>query len=369
MNSGVLAILTHQCPYQFHGLKIISDIFFILDLTLFTLFSLIFIARFAIFRRQAYNEITGSQADLMLVACWPIAFMTLTSLTSLIVSNATWGGHAFTIVAYVMWWFVVAWNLCVLFWVFGTLISQHEASDRRLPMMVIIPAVSVSTIAVTGGFVASMSFGISARMAVPVIVVSFMMVGMGILLGLMLSTYLFHALLAQGWPDPGQSASLFIFVGPMGQSAAALQALGRAASMGAFGAYNKGTFLTAEAAVPLEAACMLIALMLTGLGFIWTVLSIMGMVIRAVKKELSWSPGWNAIIFPMGTLVTATSLFSEEMDSPAFRVITAGLIIILVAVFLMNTVFTAKGIWKGQLLIVREDPRVKKKMEEEQKGR
>ncbi|KAK5074726.1 hypothetical protein LTR64_000931 [Lithohypha guttulata] len=378
MNSGVLAILTHQCPYQFPGLKVISTIFFVFDLTLFVLFSAAFTARFVIFGSQAYGEITGELSDLMLCACWPIAFMTLTSLTSLIASNAYWGRHALTIVAYVMWWVVCFWALAVLFWVFGDLIAKHEISvqagegvrGKRLPMMVIIPAVSVSTVAITGALVASHSYDISARMAVPVIIVSFLMVGVGILLGFMLTTYLFHGLLSQGWPPPPQTASVFILVGPMGQSAAALQQLGQAARVyRKFVGYDKGTFLTGEAAVPLEAACMLIALLLTGLGIIWTFLGVYAMVSRALQKQLKWTPSWNAIIFPVGTLTTSTTLLATEMDSPAWRVVTAGLIIILLFFFLLNSVFTLKGIWKGELLVVREDPRVKRKMQEDHKVR
>lgn len=368
MNSGVLGLLTHQCPYQFPGLRIISNIFYVFDLTLFVVFSTIFLLRFAIFRLDAYNEVATSRSDLPLCGCWPIAFLTLTSLTPLICSNAYWGGHAFTILGYVMWWIAAAWSLAVLLWVFITYIRRQEAKDIRLPTMVIIPAVSVSTVAVTGAIVVTLSYDVSPRLAIPVIIVSFMMVGLGILLGLMLSTYLFHQLLAQGWPPAAQTASVFILIGPMGQSAAALQQLGSAArTYGKFAGYNEGTFLTAEAAAPLDVACTLVALLLTGLGIVWTLLSIWVMVERAFKKELSWNPGWSAIIFPTGTLVTNFSFLAIAMDSPAFRVITAAMIIILVVVFLMNLAFTLTWITQGKLLIVREDPRVKKMMEEQQK--
>jgi len=370
MNAGILGILTHQCPYQFPGLRVISDIFYVVDLALFIGFSIIFILRFAIFRRDAYHEIISSQADLALCGCWPIAFLTLTSLTPLICSNSYWGQHTFTILGYVMWWIAAAWSLLTLFWVFITLIRRHEARDLRLPTMVILPAVSVSTVAVTGGIVVSLSYEMSSRLAVPVIIVSFMMVGLGVLLGLILTTYLFHQMLVQGWPPPAQSASVFILVGPMGQSAAALQQLGSAAdAYMKFGGYNKGTFLTAEAAAPLDVACVLIALMLSGLGIIWELLAVWVMVERAWKKELSWNPGWNAIIFPTATLVTSFSLFAISMDSPAWRGITAALIVVLVIVFLVNLAFTLAWIMQGKLLVVREDPRVKKTMEEEQKER
>lgn len=359
MNSGIISLLTHQLPYQFHGLRIISTIFFVLDLLLFVFFSIAFILRFVLYRGHAYQEITNDQNELMLCGCWPIAFMTLTSLTALICSNAYWG-HAFTIVAYVMWWLVTLWALVFLCWIFTTLIRKHDAKDIRLSTMVILPAVSVSTAAVEGGVVAALSYDLDDRLGIPVIIVSFMLVGTGIIFGLMLSTYLFHRLLADGWPPPAMTASIFIFIGPCGQSAAALQQLGAAANKYEFfGRYNRGTFITAGAAEPLEIACILFALLLTGLGIIWLMFSVAAMIERAVHKELEWTPGWNSIIFPTGTLCTAFQLFGIGLDSTAFRVVTCIVLVILVIVFIINLAFTIPRIAAGRLLIVRADPRAK----------
>lgn len=359
MNSGIISLLTHQLPYQFHGLKIISTIFYVLDLVLFVFFSTALILRFCLYRRAAYQEITDDQNELMLMGCWPIAFMTLTGLTAIIPGNAYWG-HSFTIVAYVMWWFVAIWCLVFLCWIFTTLIRSHNAKDVRLSMMVILPAVSVSTAAVEGAAVVALGYDLEPHLAIPVIIVSFLLVGTGILFGLMLSTFLFNKLLSDGWPPAAMTASIFIFIGPCGQSAAALQLLGSAANKYQFFArYNKGTFMTADAAEPLEIACILIALLLTGLGIIWTMFSVFAMVERAVHKELEWTPGWNSIIFPTGTLCTSFQLFGIALDSTAFRVVTCITLVILVVVYLINVVFTIPRIAAGKLLIVREDPRAK----------
>jgi tellurite resistance protein TehA-like permease len=141
---------------------------------------------------------------------------------------------------------------------------------------------------------------------------------------------------------------------------AALQALGSAANKyKMFAQYNRGIFITAESAAPLEIACVLIALLLTGLGIIWTVLSTYAMVEKAIQKELSWTPGWNSIIFPTGTLCTSFQLLSVEMDSTAFKVVTCIMVVILLVVFLLNLAMTIPKIAVGKLLIVRADPRVK----------
>ncbi|KIW14629.1 hypothetical protein PV08_07413 [Exophiala spinifera] len=360
MNAGVIGVLLHQLPYQFSGLRVLSTVAFCVDLVLYIVFSVLYTLHFLIYRRQSYAELTGSVIELCLLPCWCIAWMTLTSFISLTVSNAPWGGHAFTMLAVVMWWIATAWMYGMLFFAFATFIRQHTivSPDQQLPALIIIPAVGVSTLALVGAVVSSDSHDISARLAVPIIITSFCSVGIGILLGFKLTTYLFHQLLAKGWPAPANTPTLFMFIGPMGQSAAALQMLGSAANThGAFGDYHRGLFLTGTAASVLEVACVLLALFMTALGAVWMVLALIGMLDRAVHGQLMWTPTWNAIIFPTGTLVTSLLVLAQEMDSPFFRVVTTIIVVFLVIVFFINLVFTLTRIWQGKLLIVKRNPR------------
>jgi tellurite resistance protein TehA-like permease len=361
MNAGIIAILLHQLPYQFRGLPVISTVAFVIDLLLFIIFSLLFLLRFAWFGRQAYYEVTDNINELALGACWPIAWQTLSSLTGLVVSNAYWGSHAFTLVSYVMWWFGTGWTVAYLLFTLLTLIRRHNAFDRRLPPTIVIPAVGVATAATTGGLIASYADGISARLAVPIIIVSFMMVGIGIFLSIFLYGYLLHDFFVDGWPAPDNIASVWVFIGPMGQSAAALQILGSAASTyGRFAGYNKGTFLTESAATMLDVACVLLALLLSGMGIIWTLISVCAMAEKVWQGQLKWTLTWNSIIFPTGTLTTSFLLMSIEMDSPTFRVVTTALAILLILVFLLNTAFTFLRVAKGELLVVRQNPRARR---------
>lgn len=370
MNSGALAQLLHQSPYRFNGIDVIANIFFLISLTLYTIFSVCFLLRLAWFRGEAYAEITGSFAELTFVPCWTISFMTLTSNVAQIVSTASWGGYPFTLVSYVMWWFVMAWNMCSLFWAFITLIRRHDCTDMRMGTSIIIPAVSVSTVGITGAVVSTYAYELPARLAIPVMIVSWHWVGVGILMGMILYVYLFHSLLGQGWPAPPQTPTMFIFVGPMGQSAACLQILGSAASKyGRFAEFSKGSFLTAEAAPGVDAACTVLALLLSGLGVVFLIFSVAAMVDRAIERTLVWTPSWNAIIFPTATLTTSMLIFAIQMDSPAYRVVTAILTIVLVVVFLVNVVMTILRISQGKLLVVREDWRVKQRLMDQQKER
>lgn len=364
MNAGIISILLHQLPYQFNGLGILSVIAFMVDFVLFICFSIIFLARFALFGKQAYHELTDDIQDLCFLGCWPIAWLTLSSLVALIVSTAEWGGHAFTIVAYVMWWFGVAWMLMVFFFIFVVMVRTQKASPDaggRLPPLILIPSMGIATIATTGGLIASYSSGISARMAVPIIIFSYLMIGLSVFVASFLSVLVLFKLFASGWPPPETTPTMFTTAGAYGQSAAALQLLGSAANTyHRFAGYNRGPFLSANAAQPLYVACVLIALLLTGMSSVYILLALYVMIERAFQRQLSWTISWNSIIFPVGTFTSACTLFSIAMDSPAWRTINTGLVIILVLLYLVNVAFAMMKVVKGELLIVREDPRQQK---------
>ncbi|KIW70199.1 hypothetical protein PV04_02491 [Phialophora macrospora] len=369
MNAGILGTLLHQLPYQFHGLRVLSTIFFMLDLVMYLVFSAIYILHFALFRQRAYDELVNSVVDLCLFPCWSIAFMTLVSFVALTVSNAPWAGHGFTILTCVMWWISAAWVYTMLVFTFFILIRQHTILDRQLPTLIIIPAVGVATLAAIGGVVTCFAHDLSAGLAVPIIIMSICAVGVGIILGMMLYTYLLHQLLAKGWPAPPQTPTLFVLVGPVGQSAAALQLIGRAAdTSGHFAAYGQGFLLTRSAAYSFHVACQLLALLMTGLGAVWLAFAFCGMIDRAYHRQLVWAPTWNAVIFPTATLATSTLLLGSELDSAFFRVVTVILVVFLVLVFFVNMAFTLRGIFRGQLLIVKEDPRIKGQLDEKPKA-
>lgn len=101
------------------------------------------------------------------------------------------------------------------------------------------------------------------------------------------------------------------------------------------------------------------ALLLIGLVIFWLGLIIYALVDGFTRRGLSWAPTANTLIFPLGTVCTAWLELSIVMDSPTFRTLTAIFLVILVVLLLVNFVFIGMGLAKGQVLIVRDDPRVK----------
>jgi tellurite resistance protein TehA-like permease len=295
---GILATLMHTLPYQFSGLKTIASVLYLLDLIIFIICVVLMTARFLTYRKTAWTEITSDVNELCFMSCFPIAWMTITALTSLIVSNAPWGS-SFTIVAYVMWWIAVAWTYTFAVGIYIILTVKQLTEARTLSLAIVLPAVACSTAALEGGILAIYSRDISARLAVPMIIVSFMLVGIGFLVAINIYSLFLQRILVNGWFDAAKRPSLTILLGPAGQSASALLALADASTMH-FGQYGKGEFLQQTAATALHGACVIIALMMFGLGLFWSAFDVYAIMDSIVRREARWSPAWYATIFPTG---------------------------------------------------------------------
>ena len=89
MNTGILGILMHQLPYQFHGLPVLSTIMYLADLTFFVLICAMTILRWTLYPKATQRKAATSIDEVSYLSTAPIAFLTLTSLTTQIISNAS----------------------------------------------------------------------------------------------------------------------------------------------------------------------------------------------------------------------------------------------------------------------------------------
>lgn len=143
----------------------------------------------------------------------------------------------------------------------------------------------------------------------------------------------------------------------MGQIATALNLLGTAASSGGiFAAYpsNNGPFFTAASAQALNAASVMLALLLYGFGLFLLISGLLTLTEQGLRKNLTWSMTWWSTIFPLGVMTTAALAFSNAMDSNAWRVIVCIGTIVCVIQFFIFLAFTFYKIMFGELLIPKD---------------
>ncbi|KAI9709836.1 MAG: hypothetical protein M1828_002353 [Chrysothrix sp. TS-e1954] len=353
MNTGILSILLHQLPYNAQWMRDCSSILFVFNLLLFTFFTIVHIIRLIRFPRSALQQANDAEGA-SFWACAPIALLTIVAQLGLTASQASWGSHAFTVVAYVFWWFAQGWVFCMAPLVYLFLAKTAQFQDKPLSPAIILPAVGVSTASVVGATVANFSHDMSARLAVPLVIWGYMLNGIGAFLAFFVYALFLQRMFVKGIPEPAKIPSLMLLVGPMGQAAGALMQLGTVAEKD-FGSYQRGKFLQLMSGDSLSAASVMLALMFVGLDIFFVIFALYPMLEATWKRQLSFSMVWWSTIFPNATLNLAFIELSVVMDSPTFRVLAVGLFLILLIDYFCCWAFTIRGILRGNILDGRQE--------------
>ena len=132
--------------------------------------------------------------------------------------------------------------------------------------------------------------------------------------------------------------TLWIVLGPLGQSITAINGLGRVA----------GTALLPTAASDLKVAGLLYGTAVWGFAMIWLAL-VAAITIRTARHGLPFSLSWWSFTFPVGTMVTGTGALFTATSSEAFRWAALGLFVLLLVGWATAAVRTAAATWRGQL--------------------
>jgi tellurite resistance protein TehA-like permease len=207
-------ILNSPFPYASPWQVTLASVLYVFELVLFIVFSILLIARWIMYPHVAIRRALGDPDELCSYAIPPIVLLTISALTATQVSKADWGGHAFTLVAYVLWWIGTAWMFLTGLVVVAVCIYTGNQIDRNMTPVLVMAPVGLATAAVEAGNIAVNGADMSARLAVPMIVVGYFVLGIALFVGIILYTLFFHRLLAAGLPPPAQRPALFILVGP-----------------------------------------------------------------------------------------------------------------------------------------------------------
>jgi tellurite resistance protein TehA-like permease len=175
--SGIVAITLHQLHYQFQGLGIIANIFWIITIITLLGFLLLYLLRAVLFPRHVASQYTSNFMETACLCSISIAFTTIIQMIALTLTPS-WG-PSWGMAAYVMWWInvVMAAVACIVIPYILTKVDGPGISS--VPPGALLPSIAALTIAAGGGVVCRYG-AISASLQVPVIIVSYLFVGIGL---------------------------------------------------------------------------------------------------------------------------------------------------------------------------------------------
>ncbi|MER8034359.1 TDT family transporter [Streptomyces hydrogenans] len=165
------------------------------------------------------------------------------------------------------------------------------------------------------------------------------MFGISLLATLVMLPLVFGRLVVTGPLPLALTPTLFLVLGPLGQSTTAANAFADSAAGVLPDPYAHG----------FGAFAVLYGVPVMGFALLWLALA-GAMVVRARRAGMGFAMTWWAFTFPVGTCVTGAEGLARHTGLEAFRWLAVALYVLLAAAWLVAGIHTLRGLVSGALL-------------------
>ena len=339
MGTGVVALALDRLPATHALLAPVPLGLWLGSVILFAAFCLLYGARWIFFFDGA-RRIFGHSTVSMFFGAIPMALATL--LNGLLIFGPPYLGAETIRIALPLWWFDVALALICAVAIPYLMFTRQEHRIDQMTAVWLLPVVTAEVVAVSGGLLAPALSGESQQLAV--IVTSFVLWGVSVPLALSILAILVLRMALHNLPPREMAASSWLSLGPLGTGALGLLVLGQAG----------GPILAAGgfAGAPeiLRITGLIGALILWGYGAWWFLLSL-AVTVRYLRAGVPFNLGWWGYIFPLGVYALATLRIGEVTELSGFAWLGAGLVGLLTLLWLVVSVRTLRGAYRGELFV------------------
>ncbi|GAA1907149.1 TDT family transporter [Streptantibioticus ferralitis] len=217
------------------------------------------------------------------------------------------------------------------------MVARHQIARGSASPVWLLPVVAPMVSAATGpALVPHLPNG---QWRAAMLLGCYAMFGLSLLATLVILPVVFARLTYEGPLPLALTPTLFLVLGPLGQSTTAVGNVADAApGLGqAWYAHLMGGF------------AVLYGVPVTGFALLWLALA-GAMVVRAARRGMPFAMTWWAFTFPVGTCVTGAASLARHTGTDVFGWLAAGLYVLLVAAWGTAALRTARGLISGALL-------------------
>ena len=166
------------------------------------------------------------------------------------------------------------------------------------------------------------------------------MFGLSLIASVVVITQLWQRLVRYSIGPAAMVPTLWIVLGPLGQSITAANLLGGVAPLVLARPYGSA----------FSAFGVVYGVPVWGFAALWAALAT-AVTLRAARERLPFSLTWWSFTFPLGTCVTAASDLALHTRADVFRWAAPALYVALVAAWAVVSVRTVRGAWRGRLFL------------------
>ncbi len=302
MGTGILALDAYSLPIGPSWLKLVGMGLGMLNVVIVTVLLVLAILK-VVYDRSGVRDIFHHPIQSMFLGAIPMAITTV--VNAVFVMGARYDAVAAYHLGAIFWTINVlialASGFAVPFWMF----TRHDHALSRMSAVWLMPIVPAEVVAASGAIllphVASLALrqdllvGITVLWAFSV-PMAFLMLGV-----------LFVRLALHNLPPEDLAISTWITLGTLGTGV-----------MGLIGIGHDVGFAFAQFSAGVQAASLLLAVILWGLGLWWMGQSIFITLFYLVTGRLRFNLGWWGLTFPLGVFASGTDLLYGELKTPIF---------------------------------------------------
>jgi C4-dicarboxylate transporter/malic acid transport protein len=336
MGTGVLAIALALVPGGAPLLKSIGRDLWLFNIGLFSLFTLMYAARWMFFFHGA-RRIFGHSVVSMFFGCIPMGMATIIngiviyafpSETAVRIAEALWWGDAAM---------AIVCGIAIPFMMFT---RQAHAIDQMTAVW-LLPVVAAEVAAASGGLLAP---HVAPAAQLTMLVTSYILWALSVPLAMSILTILVLRMAIHKLPHASMAASSWLSLGPIGTGALALLLMGSAAPS-IFAASG-----LAEVGLVAHGIGVIGGLLLWAFGLWWMASAIL-ITLRYLREGLPFNLGWWGYTFPLGVYALATLRLSQVFPITAFAIFGTLLVAALALLWLGVGALTLRGAWRGDLFV------------------
>lgn len=339
MGTGILSLAIAQFPFSILGLFPVAEGLWLLNIALFSLFTLLYIARWIIYFAEAKNIFWHSTVS-MFFGTIPMGMATIVN-GILVFGLPRWGVSVIP-VAHILWWLDVAMALvcgvCIPYMMF----TRQEHKIEQMTAVWLLPVVAAEVAAVSGGLLVSHITDENFRLTI--LITSYVLWAYSVPVAFSILVILLIRMAVHKLPHESMAASSWLSLGPIGTGALGMLVIGGVAPS----VFAENDLVSiGEIAKGIGFICGII---FWGCGLWWMTLSML-ITIRYFRVGIPFNLGWWGFTFPLGVYSVATLKLATLIELSFFKFFGALLVILLLIMWSLVAYRTVKGAWKGALFV------------------
>lgn len=335
MGTGIVATAAASLPIQVPGLHGFAQVVWVLAASLLAVL-VVLVGSFwlrhpVVARSHAHN----SQMAHFYGAA-PMALLTV-GAGALLVGGDVIGAGAALRLDWVLWTFGTVGGLVTAATIPFLMVTRHDVGPDAAFGGWLMPVVPPMVSAATGALLIPHIGSPTGRATM--LYACFAMFGMSMIAAMIITTMIWSRLVHYGTSGTARVATLWIVLGPLGQSITAAGLLGS----------NAAAAVDPQIAGALKVFALLFGVPVWGFAVLWIVLAT-SLTVRTLRRGMPFALTWWSLTFPVGTFVTGTTQLALHTGLPALRIAAAIGYVCLLGTWCLVATRTVHGSIRGELL-------------------